>query len=73
MGGDGYGRVDLRMDKETKKLFVLEVNAQCGLAEDEDHSSIGAILRFEKRPFSDIVKEIIKYALQKQGAYKLEK
>ncbi|HLF44933.1 MAG TPA: hypothetical protein VI548_00810, partial [Chitinophagaceae bacterium] len=37
--GTGYGRIDIRMDKETGKLFVLEVNAQCGLSEDENYTS----------------------------------
>jgi D-alanine-D-alanine ligase len=33
------------MDQATRQLYVLEVNAQCGLSEDEDYTSIGAILR----------------------------
>ena len=49
VGGRGYGRVDLRMDANTGELYVLEVNAQCGLSEDENHTSIGAILRFAER------------------------
>ncbi|MEP6491303.1 MAG: hypothetical protein ABJF01_01405 [bacterium] len=57
--GTGYGRVDLRMDENTRKLYVLEVNAQCGISEDEDHTSIGAILRFARSPFSRAVREII--------------
>lgn len=67
VNGDGYGRVDLRMDRMTKQLYVLEVNAQCGIAADENHSSIGAILRYEEQPFSNIVKEIIDYALKKKA------
>lgn len=59
VGGHGYGRVDLRMDADTGELYVLEVNAQCGLSEDEDHTSIGAILRFAGRPFHGMVSEII--------------
>jgi D-alanine-D-alanine ligase len=61
--GTGYGRVDLRMDERTGTLFVLEVNAQCGISEDEDYTSIGAILRFAKRPFSAAVWEIIDESL----------
>jgi D-alanine-D-alanine ligase len=68
LGGQGYGRVDLRMDRETKRLSVLEVNAQCGLSEDENFTSIGAILRFEGQPFSKIIKEIIETALHKKTA-----
>ena len=59
VGGRGYGRVDLRQDARTGELFVLEVNAQCGISEDENHTSIGAILRFARRPFSSAVRQII--------------
>jgi D-alanine-D-alanine ligase len=61
--GTGYGRVDLRMDGKTGRLYVLEVNAQCGISEDEDYTSIGAILRFAARPFSGAVREIIDESL----------
>jgi D-alanine-D-alanine ligase len=59
VGGRGYGRVDLRMDSATGKLFVLEVNAQCGLSEDENYTSIGAILRFADVPFHAVVQRIM--------------
>lgn len=59
VGGRGYGRVDLRQDARTGELFVLEVNAQCGLSEDELHTSIGAILRFARRPFAHAVAAIL--------------
>lgn len=57
--GQGYTRIDIRMDAATKKLYVLEVNAQCGLSEDEDYTSIGAILRFAGRSFTQLIHEII--------------
>lgn len=57
--GKGYTRVDIRMDAETKKLYVLEVNAQCGISEDENFTSIGAILRFSNKRFSQLVIEIL--------------
>jgi D-alanine-D-alanine ligase len=60
--GTGYGRVDIRTDKLTGKLYVLEVNAQCGLSEDENYTSIGAILRFSQRTFSQMVLEIMEDA-----------
>ena len=59
VGGQGYTRIDIRMDATTKKLYVLEVNAQCGLSEDEDYTSIGAILRFGGKTFAQLVVEII--------------
>ncbi len=57
--GMGYTRVDLRMDAVTKKLYVLEINAQCGISEDENHTSIGAILRLSGKRFSQLVIEIL--------------
>jgi D-alanine-D-alanine ligase len=66
--GTGYGRIDIRMDKTTGKLYVLEVNAQCGISEDENYTSIGAILRFSQRSFAQMVKEIMKDALVRHKA-----
>ena len=63
--GMGYARLDIRMDAETKKMYVLEVNAQCGLSEDEDHTSIGAILRFSAKSFTQLIVEIIQDGLYK--------
>jgi len=57
--GKSYTRVDLRLDRKTNNLFVLETNAQCGLSEDEDYTSIGAILKFSNTSFTELVKEII--------------
>jgi D-alanine-D-alanine ligase len=62
--GTGYGRIDIRMDKETGKMYVLEVNAQCGLSEDENYTSIGAMVRLGKDKFSDMLGAIIANALQ---------
>ncbi len=59
VGGMGYGRLDIRMDKSTGKLYMLEVNAQCGLSEDEDHTSIGAVLRYSNQTFANLVRRII--------------
>jgi len=68
VGGKGYGRVDLRMDKTTGKLYILEVNAQCGISEDEDYTSIGAILRLAGKTFSQMVAEIIDNAVMRKKA-----
>ncbi|MEP6589941.1 MAG: hypothetical protein ABJC19_02055 [Gemmatimonadota bacterium] len=64
VGGSGYGRVDLRLDAESGSLQVLEVNSQCGLSEDEDYTSIGAILRFAGRPFSEVIEAVVQDALR---------
>ena len=66
VGGTGYGRVDLRMDENTGKIYVLEVNAQCGISEDEDFTSIGAILRLSKRTYAGLVWSIIQTALSEK-------
>jgi D-alanine-D-alanine ligase len=67
VGGVGYGRLDLRRDKHTGKLYVLEVNAQCGLSEDEDYTSIGAILRYDNRTFDDLIRRIIQDAFNRRN------
>lgn len=57
--GKGYTRIDIRMDARTGNLYVLEANAQCGLSEDENFTSIGAILRLSGKSFSGLVMEIL--------------
>ena len=64
--GHGYGRVDLRLDATTGELHVLEVNAQCGLSDDENYTSIGAILRVANRSFGNMVGQIIAGALSER-------
>jgi D-alanine-D-alanine ligase len=59
VAGMGYGRIDIRQDKATKKMYILEVNAQSGISEDEDYTSIGAILRLSNKTFTSLVIEII--------------
>ena len=66
VSGTGYGRVDLRMDEATGALYVLEVNAQCGLSEDENQTSIGAILRYAKEPYAVLLKRIIQHSLKRK-------
>jgi D-alanine-D-alanine ligase len=68
--GRGYTRVDLRMDSATGEIYVLEVNAQCGLSEDEDFTSIGAILRLGGKTFSQLVMEILNDAFVRSAIKK---
>lgn len=63
--GKGYGRLDIRKDDATGKLYMLEVNAQCGLSEDEDYTSIGAILKVSDITFTGIIVEILRDALRR--------
>jgi len=65
--GTGYARIDIRMDEKTGKLYLLEVNAQCGLSEDEDYTSIGAILRFTGKSYTQLVFEVLQDALIRRG------
>jgi D-alanine-D-alanine ligase len=65
--GMGYGRLDIRMDQQTGKMYMLEVNAQCGLSEDEDYTSIGAILRYSNATFPELVTKIIQDALSRRN------
>ena len=70
--GKGYTRVDIRMDSKSKSLYVLEVNAQCGLSEDENYTSIGAILRMSNKTFSELVTEIINDAFLRRVQRKIK-
>ncbi len=70
--GNGYTRVDIRRDKTTGKLYVLEVNAQCGLSEDEDFTSIGAILKVNNKTFVQLVQEIITQAFAREDVVEEE-
>ena len=63
--GTGYARVDIRRDRHSGKMYVLEVNAQCGISEDEDYTSIGAILKLSGKTFTQLVQEIIENAFLK--------
>ena len=63
--GMGYARIDIRMDKETKKLYILEVNAQCGISEDENFTSIGAILKFSGVAFHKLIEAILIDAIKR--------
>lgn len=71
VGGRGYGRIDLRLDATTGELFVLEVNAQCGLSDDEDFTSIGAILRYAQRSFTDAIRSILAEAVHSHALKRL--
>lgn len=64
-GGKGYTRIDIRQDAATGKLFMLEANAQCGLSEDENYTSIGAILKASNVSFTEVIGEILKDALRR--------
>lgn len=64
--GTGYTRVDVRVDKHTGIPYVLEVNAQCGISENENFTSIGAILKFANQSFSELIVHIINDAFARR-------
>lgn len=70
-GGKGYTRIDIRQDSTTGKLYMLEVNAQCGLSEDENYTSIGAILKASKVSFTEVITEILRDALRRSVSAEL--
>lgn len=59
LGGRGYTRIDIRQDIDTGQLYVLEANAQCGLSEDEDYTSIGAIIKASNVTYSKVIEAIL--------------
>jgi D-alanine-D-alanine ligase-like ATP-grasp enzyme len=66
VGGTGYGRVDIRTrTPSSKDGFVLEVNANCGLAFGRMASSLGEILILSKVEPDEFCREIINYAVQR--------
>jgi D-alanine-D-alanine ligase len=64
VGGTGYARVDIRMDKRTGELYVLEVNSNCELTGDEE-TSIGAILRLSGSSMVEVVSMILRDAFDR--------
>ena len=66
VGGTGYTRVDVRVDQHTGVPYVLEVNAQCGISEDENFTSIGAILKFANQSFAELIVHIINDAFARR-------
>ena len=61
VGGQGYGRVDVRLEERTDELFVLEVNANCGISGDKE-TSVGEILLQSDIPATRLVSEILRDA-----------
>jgi D-alanine-D-alanine ligase len=61
VGGRGYARVDLRMERASGELFVLEVNANCAISEDGE-TSTGCILKLAGMTLADLLRDILKDA-----------
>jgi D-alanine-D-alanine ligase len=74
VGGNGYSRVDIRMDNESQELFVLEVNANCGISYqpispvfEDGQTCVGTILHLANIPFAQLMSEIIAEAFARNS------
>jgi len=67
VGGQGYGRVDIRLEEEADELFVLEVNANCGISGDKE-TSVGEILLQSDIPATTLVAEILRDAYDRYAS-----
>jgi D-alanine-D-alanine ligase len=59
LGGCGYARVDMRQERRSGKVFVLEVNANCGLGCDPSISTMGAILSNSQEAYAGFINRLI--------------
>lgn len=60
LAGTGYARVDLRGDAATGRLYVLEVNANCGLPPDDTYASpVDGILSAAGETMTSLVQAIL--------------
>jgi D-alanine-D-alanine ligase len=64
VGGAGYARVDMRMNEKSGQIFVLEVNAQCGLSV-EDSTTVGSMLRLSGLTMADIMQRVLQHGLSR--------
>ena len=67
VGGQGYGRVDMRLEDASDELFVLEVNANCGISGDKE-TSVGEILLQSEIPATTLVSEILRDAYDRHAS-----
>jgi D-alanine-D-alanine ligase len=62
--GNGYARVDIRQSEKQGTLYVLEVNAQCGLSTDSS-STVGSLLNISGRKMPEIMERVLNHALSR--------
>jgi D-alanine-D-alanine ligase len=67
VGGTGYGRVDIRLDEASGVLYVLEVNAQCGLSSD-DSSTVGSMLRLAGENVVNVIARVLQHGMNRNGS-----
>jgi D-alanine-D-alanine ligase len=75
--GNGYGRVDIRMNRVSGELFVLEVNPNCAISsqplsklskDNECATSLGGILSLANISFTQLISEILTEAHERYDA-----
>jgi D-alanine-D-alanine ligase len=64
LGCEGYSRVDLKVENETNKIFVLEVNTAPGLTELSD---LPAQAKAAGISYSELILRILYYGLKKKN------
>jgi len=70
MGGEGYARTDIRMDKDGN-LFLLEINPNCSVFYPDDNGATAdVILMMDGTGKVAFMRLLIDYALLKQNKYK---
>jgi D-alanine-D-alanine ligase len=63
--GTGYARVDMRYDPKEHRVYVLEVNAQCGLSGFEE-TIMGQILLYSRVTLAGLLDHFFVYATQRR-------
>ncbi|KAG0251827.1 hypothetical protein DFQ27_008503 [Actinomortierella ambigua] len=64
--GNGYCRMDLREDHRTGKLYVVDVNANCSVDEDDD-SAMGKILKASGLTLGLFFGKLISFAIRRRN------
>ena len=69
LSGCGYARVDVRMD-DAGRLYVLEVNANCGLSSD-GQTSVSWILQLAGQRIHKLIEELLGDAWERTAQIRL--
>jgi len=64
VGGNGFARLDLRMDERDGKLYAVDVNANCSIDVDPN-TAMGLILSMEKLNVKQLMSIFLEYAFRR--------
>ncbi|KAG5463647.1 MAG: hypothetical protein BJ554DRAFT_5711, partial [Olpidium bornovanus] len=67
ISGNGYARMDIRQDRNTKRNYVVDVNANCSIDYDPE-SAMALILHGSDMTFTDFLEDLIRYGLERRAA-----